>query len=90
MFLHVCVFYCFLHWLFIGCVLLYIIVFIFFGSVAADHTIGGCVNTFTPNLQAYGSIWLQALAHLGWVAMSAIRTARVMAACLNFFFFDHK
>ena len=57
--------------------------FHFFGSVAADCTIGGCLNTFTPNLQAYGCIWLQALAHLGWVAVSAIRAARVMAACLN-------
>ena len=28
------------------------------------------MNTFTPNLQAYGCIWLQALAHLGWVAVS--------------------
>ena len=54
-----------------------------FGSVAADRTIGGCLNTFTPNLQAYGRIWQQGLAHLGWVAVSAIRTARVMAACLH-------
>ena len=28
-------------------------------------------------------IWLQALAHLGWVAVSAICTAKVMAACLH-------
>ena len=41
------------------------------------------MNTFTPNLQAYGRIWLQALAHLGQVAVNAIRTARVMAACLH-------
>ena len=54
-----------------------------FGSVAADRTIGGCLNTFTPNLLAYGCKWLQVLAHLGWVAVSAIHTARVMAACLN-------
>ena len=54
-----------------------------FGSVAAERTIGGCLNTFTPNLQAYGCIWLQALAHLGRVAVSAMRAARVMAACLH-------
>ena len=57
--------------------------FQWFGSVAADCTIGGCLNTFTPNLQAYGRIWLQALAHLGRVAVSVIRAARVMAACLH-------
>ena len=41
------------------------------------------MNTFTPNLQAYGRIWLQALAHLGQVAVNAIRAARVMAAYLH-------
>ena len=29
-----------------------------FGSGAADRNIGGCLNTFTPNLQAYGCVWL--------------------------------
>ena len=29
-----------------------------FGSVDADRNIGGCLNTFTPNLQAYGCVWL--------------------------------
>ena len=83
MVLHVCVFFivsC------IGCLLVVSTsynCFHLFGSVAADCTIGGCLNTFTPNLQAYGCIWLQALAHLRWVAVSAICAARVMAACLN-------
>ena len=80
--LHVCVFIvsC------IGCLLIVSAsynCFHLFGSVAADRTtIGGCLNTF-PILQAYGCIWLQAIAHLGWVAVSAIRTGRVMGACLN-------
>ena len=88
MVLHVCVFFivsC------IGCLLVVSTsynCFHLFGSVAADCTIGGCLNTFTPNLQAYGCIWLQALAHLGWVAVSVIRAARVMAACLNLPFAD--
>ena len=70
----------------IGCLLVVSASYNFFhlfGSVAADQTIGGCLNTFTPNLQAYGCMWLQAIAHLGWVAVSVIRTARVMGACLN-------
>ena len=83
MVLHVCVFFivsC------IGCLLVVSAsynCFHLFGSVAADRTIGGCLNTFTPNLQAYGCMWLLAIAHLCWVAVSVIRTARVMGACLN-------
>ena len=82
MFLHVCVvpfFSLVFDWL---CLALYDSSQ-WFGSVAADRTIGGCLNTFTPNLQAYGCIWLQALAHLGQVAVNAIHAARVMAAYLH-------